>query len=170
MSPSILALGNPVWAFLLMVLFQNYHVFNCRSEVRSAVLKDGTFQLVRSWERRGERVLVVRPTEGDALVAVVRGTAPSASLTCISRSRCLPVSAESAITASDRARLAAHHGDELRDRARFLPREVGELIVDAVAEVGLLERVEIGRRLARGEHVNVALDPERAFVFPPEAS
>ncbi len=31
-------------------------------------------------------------------------------------------------------------------------------------------RLPPGRRLARGEHVNVALDPERAFVFPPEAS
>ncbi len=31
-------------------------------------------------------------------------------------------------------------------------------------------RLPPGRRLARGERVNVALDPERAFVFPPEAS
>ena len=30
-------------------------------------------------------------------------------------------------------------------------------------------RLPPGRRLARGERVTVALDPERAFVFPPEA-
>ena len=31
-------------------------------------------------------------------------------------------------------------------------------------------RLPPGRRLARGERVTVAIDPERAFVFPPEAS
>ncbi len=31
-------------------------------------------------------------------------------------------------------------------------------------------RLPPGRRLARGERVTVTLDPERAFVFPPEAS
>ena len=31
-------------------------------------------------------------------------------------------------------------------------------------------RLPPGRRLSRGERVTVAIDPERAFVFPPEAS
>ena len=31
-------------------------------------------------------------------------------------------------------------------------------------------RLPPGRRLARGERVTVGLDPERAFVFPPEAT
>jgi iron(III) transport system ATP-binding protein len=31
-------------------------------------------------------------------------------------------------------------------------------------------RLQAGRRLARGDRVTVGLDPERAFVFPLEAS
>ena len=39
----------------------------------------------------------------------------------------------------------------------------------AGGQVHLHARLPPGRRLRRGEHVTVGIDPERAFVFPPEA-
>ena len=46
---------------------------------------------------------------------------------------------------------------------RALPDGAGGLL-------HLHARLPPGRRLSRGERVTVAIDPERAFVFPPEAS
>lgn len=40
----------------------------------------------------------------------------------------------------------------------------------AGGQLHLHARLPPGRRLSRGERVTVAIDPERAFVFPPEAS